>query len=55
MLTSLAANEFDGMSPTTDSGDWANLAPESTGTAVGQLLYKQLTWAGTCGSDKNRA
>jgi len=39
MFTSLAANEFDGMTATTAT-IWDALAPESTGTAVGQLLYK---------------
>ena len=39
MFTSLAAGEYAGMAPTTAT-IWDGLAPESTGTAVGQLLYK---------------
>lgn len=39
MFTTLAAGEFAGMAPTTATF-WDALAPESTGTAVGQLLYK---------------
>jgi len=49
MLTSLGAGEFGGMAPTTATF-WDALAPESTGTAVGQLLFKQVTWSGTCGA-----
>lgn len=39
MFTSLASTEYGGMSPVTAT-IWDALAPESTGTAVGQLLYK---------------
>lgn len=49
MLTSLASTETAGMAPTTATF-WDALAPESTGTAVGQLLFKQVTWSGTCGA-----
>jgi len=39
MWTSLAAGEYAGMAATTAT-IWDALAPESTGTAVGQLLFK---------------
>jgi len=48
-FTTLAPGEFAGMAPTASFWD---IAPESSGTAGGQLLYKQLSWSGSCGANR---